>query len=162
VPQIAINLLEHIPRLEPVIQILMALQWRDEAIMRLGDGTIGLGTRILALVLAYDGLIAQGVGIGEAVQTLRGRASRYGVELLEKFSTHVGSGSGTSEVRTMRLGSVAEGMIMMQEVRTDEGTLLALRGLEITTLFLDRMRSFGPGLLAEQVKVLIPAAKALG
>jgi response regulator RpfG family c-di-GMP phosphodiesterase len=162
VPQIAINLLEHIPRLEPVIQILMALQWRDEAIMRLGDGTIGLGTRILALVLAYDGLIAQGNGIDEAVQTLRGRASRYGAELLEKFATHVGSGAGTSEVRTMRLSSVAEGMIMMQEVRTDEGTLLAPRGLEITTLFLDRMRSFGPGLLAEQVKVLIPAAKALG
>jgi response regulator RpfG family c-di-GMP phosphodiesterase len=162
VPQIAINLLEHIPRLEAVIQILMALQWRDEAIVRLGDGTIGLGTRILALVLAYDGLIAQGNAIDEAVQTLRGRASRYGAELLEKFAAQVGSGSGTSEVRTMRLGSVAEGMVMMQEVLTDEGTLLAPRGLEITGLFLDRMRSFGPGLLAEQVKVLIPAAKALG
>jgi response regulator RpfG family c-di-GMP phosphodiesterase len=162
VPKIAINLLEHIPRLEPVIQILMALQWGDEAVMRLGDGTIGLATRILGLTLEYDGLTAQGVGVGEAVQTLRGRASRYGADLLEKFAMHVGSGSGASEMRKIALGTVAAGMIMMQEVRTDEGTLLAPRGFEINALFLDRMRSFGPGLLSEQVKVLVPAAKAIG
>ena len=88
VPQIAINLLEHIPRLEPVIQILMALQWRDDAIMRLGDGTIGLGTRILALVLEYDGLVAQGANPAAAMQKLRERVSRYGADLLEKFSAH--------------------------------------------------------------------------
>jgi len=162
VPKIAINLLEHIPRLEPVIQILMALQWRDEAIMRLGDGTIGLGTRILALVLEYDGLVAQGTNIAAAVQTLRGHVSRYGADLLEKFAAHVGSGSGGSEMRNIALGSVEPGMVMMQEVRTEEGTLLAQRGLEISSLFLERMRNFGPGLLAEQVKVLVPAAKAVG
>src|SRR5262249_25337757 len=118
VPKIAINLLEHIPRLEPVIQILMAMQWRDDAVMRLGDGTIGLGTRILGMVLEYDSFIAQGNGIGEAVQKLRGRVSRFGAELLEKFAAHVGSGSGQSEVRKMPLAQVAPGMIMMQEVRT--------------------------------------------
>jgi response regulator RpfG family c-di-GMP phosphodiesterase len=162
VPKIAIDLLEHIPRLEPVIQILMALQWRDEAIMRLGDGTIGLGTRILALVLEYDGLIAQGTNVAAAVQTLRGRVARYGAELLEKFAAHVGSGTGASEMRNIALGSVEPGMVMMQEVRTGEGTLLAQRGLEINSLFLERMRNFGPGLLAEQVKVLVPAVKAVG
>jgi len=162
VPKIAINLLEHIPRLEPVIQVLMALQWPDEAVMRLGDGTIGLATRILGLVLEYDSLIAQGNGINEAVQKLRARVPRYGADLVEKFATHVGSGSSQSEVRKMPLGQVAAGMIMMQEVRTGEGTLLAPRGLEINALFLDRMKTFGPGLLAEQVKVLIPAAKAIG
>jgi response regulator RpfG family c-di-GMP phosphodiesterase len=159
VPKIAISLLEHIPRLEPVIQILMALQWREEAIVKLGDGTIGLGTRILAMVLAYDTLIAQGTGIAPAVQTLRGQVGRYGHDLVEKFAAHVGTGSGKSEVRALPLREVQVGMVMMQEVRTGEGTLLAQRGLEINTAFLERMRSFGPGLLAEQVKVLIPAPK---
>ena len=47
--------------LEPVIQILTALHWTDEQIAALGDGTIGLGTRILALVLEFDSLISQGL-----------------------------------------------------------------------------------------------------
>ena len=161
VPKIAIGLLEHIPRLEPVIQILMALQWRDEAIVRLGDGTIGLGTRILALVLEHDGLVAQGANPSVAVQTLRKRVERYGADLIEKFAAHVGSAQPKSEQRTMALRDVALDMIMMQDVRTEEGTLLAQRGLQINAVFLERMRNFGPGLLAEEVRVLIPAAKPL-
>ncbi|HVZ36834.1 MAG TPA: response regulator, partial [Polyangiaceae bacterium] len=47
VPQLATKLLEHIPRLEPVMQILNALAWPDEQVLRLGGGTVGLGTRIL-------------------------------------------------------------------------------------------------------------------
>lgn len=159
VPQIAINLLEHIPRLEPVIQILMALQWRDDAIVRLGDGTIGLATRILALVLEYDGLVAQGGNPGAAMQKLRDRVSRYGADLLDKFSAHIGGAQPKSEQRMMPLREVAADMIMMQDVLTEEGTLLAQRGLQINGAFLERMRSFGPGLLAEEVKVLIPAPK---
>jgi len=75
VPEVVMKLLENIPRLEPVIQILMALSWTDEQIARLGDGTIGLGTRILGLVSEYDTLITQGHSVDVAVQTLRRRAS---------------------------------------------------------------------------------------
>lgn len=160
VPQIAIKLLEHIPRLEAVIQILSAMHWRDEQVVRLGDGTIGIATRILSMVLEYDALIVRGATIPSAVQTMRSRVSRYGAELLEKFATHVGSGSGKAESKLLPLKEVVAGMVMLQEVRTEEGTLLAPRGLEIGPAFLERMRSFGPGLLAEEVRVLIPAAKA--
>jgi hypothetical protein len=72
VPDVVSALLENVPRLEPVIQILTALHWTDEQIARLGDGTIGLGTRILGLVLEYDTLIAQGQAVHVAVKTLRG------------------------------------------------------------------------------------------
>ncbi len=161
VPQIATNLLQHIPRLEPVTQILTALQWKDEQIMRLGDGTIGLGTRVLAMILEYDALISRGTPIGSAVQKLRERVGRYGAELLDKFGAFVGSGSGKAQLTALKLRDVLAGMVMMQEVRTDEGTLLAPRGLEIGPAFLERMRTFGPTLLAEEVRVLIPAgAKA--
>jgi response regulator RpfG family c-di-GMP phosphodiesterase len=160
VPQIATNLLQHIPRLEPVTQVLTALQWRDEQIMRLGDGTIGMATRILAMVLEYDGLITRGVAISSAVKTMHERVGRYGAELLEKFAAYVGSGSSKAELRELPLREVQSGMVMMQEVRTDEGTLLAPRGLEIGPAFLERMRTFGPGLLAEQVKVLVPGITA--
>jgi len=162
VPDVAMNLLEHIPRLDPVIQILAALRWTDEQIMRLGDGTIGLGTRILSLVLEYDVLLTQGHSTDVAVQTLRGRASRFGEDLIEKLAHHLGAGSGKTEARQIPLKSVQPGMIIMQDIRTHQGTLLVARGFEVSNTFLERSRSFGPDLLNEVIKVQVPPAKAAG
>ncbi len=50
---------------------------------------------------------------------------------------------------------------MMQDVYTHLGTLLVPRGFEVTGSFLERMRNFGGNLLAEEVKVLVPAAGAV-
>ena len=160
VPDVAMALLENIPRLEPVIQILAARSWKDERIARLGDGTIGMGTRILGLMLEYDSLLTQGHSADVAVQTLRLRAVRFGSELIDQFGKHVGAGSGKNEARELALRSVQPGMVIMQDVRTHLGTLLVPRGFEVSSTFLERIRCFGPDLLNETVKVLIPAAKA--
>jgi hypothetical protein len=157
-PDLAMSLLENIPRLDPVIQILAALRWTDEQLARLGEGTVGLGARILELVLEYDGLLAQGHSTDVAVQGLRQRATRFGAELIEKFARHVGAGSATTEARQLPLRAVKPGMIIMQDVRTHLGTLLVPRGFEVTDLFIERARNFGPDLLNEIVKVQIPAA----
>jgi CheY-like chemotaxis protein len=160
VPEVAMNLLENIPRLDPVIQILAALRWTDEQIMRLGDGTIGLGTRALSLVLEYDMLLTQGHSTDVAIQTLRGRASRFGEDLIEKFGHHLGAGSGKTEARQIALKAVKPGMVIMQDIRTQSGTLLVARGFEVSNTFLERSRNFGPDLLNEIVKVQIPPAEA--
>ena len=154
-PQLATSLLENIPRLEPVIQILVALTWSDEALARLGDGTIGLGTRILDLALSYDTLITQGHAVNVALQTLRGRSSRFGERLIEQLAEHVGAGSTTTVAREMPLRAVQPGMTIMQDVRTHMGTLLVPRGFEVTRLFLEKLRNFGPDLLNEVVKVSV-------
>ena len=159
VPDVASALLENIPRLEPVIQILVALNWTDEQIARLGDGTVGLGTRILGLVLEYDTLVTQGHPADVAIQTLRPRACRFGAELIEQFSVHLGAGSGKTEARELPLRSVTAGMVIMQDVRTHLGTLLVPRGFEVTNVFLERIQNFGPELLGETVKVVVPAPK---
>jgi response regulator RpfG family c-di-GMP phosphodiesterase len=160
VPDVAMALLENIPRLDPVVQILAALNWKDEALLRLGDGTIGMGTRILGLVLEYDVLNTQGHSVDVAVQTLRRRAPRYTEELIEKFGQFLGAGSGKSELRQMPLKAVQPGMVIAQDLRTQMGTLLVSRGFEVTSLFLERSRNFGPDLLDEMIKVVVPAAKA--
>jgi response regulator RpfG family c-di-GMP phosphodiesterase len=159
VPDMVNSLLENVPRLDPVIQILVGLNWPDEAVARLGDGTIGTGTRILGMVLEYDTLIAQGHATNVAMQTLRGRAGRFGESMVEQFATHVGAGSSTDELRDMPLRVVQPGMIIMQDVRTHMGTLLVTRGFEVTSLFLERARNFGLDLLNETVKVLVRAAQ---
>jgi response regulator RpfG family c-di-GMP phosphodiesterase len=162
VPDVATALLENIPRLDPVVQILAALNWNDEALARLGDGTIGLGTRILGLVLEYDVLNTQGHSVDVSVQTLRRRASRYTEGLIEKFGQYLGAGSGKSEARQVALKAVQPGMVIMQDIRTQMGTLLVPRGFEVTSLFLERSRNFGPELLEEVVKVVVPAPTPIG
>jgi response regulator RpfG family c-di-GMP phosphodiesterase len=162
VPDVAMTLLENIPRLDPVIQILAALNWNDEALARLGDGTIGLGTRILGLVLEYDVLNSQGHSVDVSVQTLRRRASRYTEGLIEKFGHYLGAGSGKSEARQVALKAVQPGMVIMQDIRTHMGTLLVPRGFEVTNIFLERSRNFGPELLEEVVKVVVPAPTPIG
>jgi response regulator RpfG family c-di-GMP phosphodiesterase len=159
-PEVAIQLLGHIPRLEPVLQILLALNYTDEQLARLGDGTIGLGARILGLVLEYDSMLMQGNASDVAVQTLRRRGSRYGEELIESFAKHVGAGPATGELRQMPLRAVKVGMTILQDVRTQMGTLLVPRGFIVTEVFLDRILRFGPDLLGETVKVHVPAAPA--
>jgi hypothetical protein len=137
-PDFVSSLLENVPRLDPVIQILTALTWTDEQIARLGDGTIGQASRILGLVLDYDTLVAQGHAAGVAVQTLRSRAARFGESLVEQFGAHVGAGSSAQELREMPLRTVRPGMIIMQDVHTHMGTLLIARGFEVTDPQLQR------------------------
>ena len=160
VPDVVSSLLENVPRLEPVIQILIALHWTDEQIARLGDGTIGLGTRILGLVLEYDTLVTQGHAVDIAIQTLKARASRFGESLIDQFATHVGARSSIKEVREMPLRVVQPGMTIMQDIRTHMGTLLVARGFEVTSIFVERARNFGPDLLNESVRVLVDAGRS--
>lgn len=160
VPDVAMRVLENIPRLDPVMQILAALKWNDEAVTRLGDGTIGQATRILGLAMEYDVLHVQGHPVDVAVQTLRKRAARYSEDLLEKFGGYLGAGSGKNEARTLLLRQISAGMIIMQDIRTSLGTLLVPQGFEVTPIFLERMQNFGPDLLNESVKVIVPAAKS--
>jgi response regulator RpfG family c-di-GMP phosphodiesterase len=161
VPQVANKLLDHIPRLEPVLQILAAVSYTDEQLCKLGEGTIGLGAIILSLVLDYDTLVTQGHSTDVAVQTIRGKGARYGETLVEKFAAMLGASSGANEVREIPLRVVRPGMIIMQDLRTSMGTLLVPRGFEVSETFLQRLHNFGSGMLDEKIKVLVPAAKAV-
>jgi hypothetical protein len=106
-------------------------------------------------------MVIQGNASDEAVQTLRQRGSRLGADLVDKFAKHIGAGPAKAELRQMPLRAVQAGMTILQDVRTQMGTLLVPRGFEVTEMFMERIRKFGPDLLAEQVKVRVPAAKSV-
>jgi response regulator RpfG family c-di-GMP phosphodiesterase len=160
VPEVAGKLLRHVPRLEPVMQILEAARASDEQLRQLGDGTIGLGARILLLALDYDTLAARGHDCNVAIQTLRMKESRYGQSLVDKFASQVGAASGTTEIREILLRHVQPGMTIMEDVRTHLGTLLIARGFEVSPTFLERLRNLGASILAEKIKVLAPGPLA--
>ena len=47
----------------------------------------------------------------------------------------------------------------MQDVRTHMGTLLVARGFEVTSMFLERARNFGPELLSEPIRVMVDSGR---
>jgi CheY-like chemotaxis protein len=157
VPKVAIRLLDHIPRLEPVWQVMTALDFNDEQLTRLGPGTIGTAARTLGMVLEYDTLVSQGNSASVAAATLRRRAERYGLELIEAFANYVGAGHGERAACEMPLRAVQPGMTIMQDLRTPMGVLLVPRGFEVTATFMERIQNYGDELLSMHVKVLTPA-----
>ena len=160
VPEVAGKLLGHIPRLEPVMQVLSALTYSNEQLGRLGEGTTGTAARILLLVIDFDALTSRGHTAEAAVHLLQRRPERYGAKLAKGFATHLGMTSGHTQVIEIPLRLVRGGMVILQDVRTEHGTLLVARGFEVSERFAEQMKNFGPGLLAEKVTVRVPANKA--
>jgi hypothetical protein len=160
VPEVAGKLLLNVPRLEPVMQMLEAARASDVQLQKLGDGTIGLGARILLLALDYDALIARGEDGDVAIQTILTKESRYGRSLIEKFAAFVGAATGTREILKIPLHKVQSGMVIMEDVRTHLGTLLIASGFEVSPPFLERLRNLGASVLAEEVNVMAPQARA--
>lgn len=158
-PKVASKLLGHIPRLEPVLQILNIVHDPQNTLNVPQEGMVRTGASILKLVLDYDALVARGHGSDVAVQTLRGHAKAYDLNLLEQFAGFIGAGTGADEIQELPLRIVQPGMVFLEDLRTHMGTLLVPKGFEVTATFLERMRNFGSGMLMEKVKVLVPAAR---
>jgi response regulator RpfG family c-di-GMP phosphodiesterase len=153
VPDMANKLLEHIPRLEPVIQILAALKWTDTQVAALGDGTIGLGTRILCLILEYDALASRGLSHDAVCDHLCARTARFGPKLISQLDACIGTAQEREKSLEIALAQVSPGMVLEQELRTTAGTLIVPKGFEVTKTFLDRVANIAPDLLESKVRV---------
>ena len=158
VPDMANRLLEHIPRLEPVIQILAALKWNDSQVAALGEGTIGLGSQILGLILEYDSLSARGLSHERACEYLWTRLSRYAPKLLDHLDICEIAGNNSSRSIEILLRQVTPGTILLQELRNNAGVLITPKGFEVTKSFVERMASLAPELLDTKVRTNIASA----
>ncbi len=160
VPDVASSLLEHIPRLEPVIQIVAALKWNDAQIARLGDGTIGLGARILGAVIEYESLVASGRSRDQIFAELHRKSGRYGEKLVMQLDDCIGSReraavSRAPDEREMALKDVMPGARLLSELRTENGALLVPVNFEVTKTLLDRIANIHPDLMKKPVRVSV-------
>jgi len=158
VPSTAAKLLEHIPRLEPVIQILAAIDWPDASVARLGDGTVGLGARILGIALEYDALVMQELPKAEILQKLESREARFGAKVLAALSTNIAPVAEPEPELVMPLRNARPGMRLRQEIRSHVGALLVPFGFEVSARLLERLSQVAPEALEQDVRLV--AAKA--
>ncbi len=135
IPQVANKLLGHIPRLEPVLQILELVDAPPSLEGALTEGMVRMGATILKISLDYDSLLAQGHTADVAVQTLRSSGKKYDLQMLEKFAEFIGARSGASEIQELPLRVVQPGMVFLDDLRTHMGTLLVPKGFEVTPVF---------------------------
>jgi response regulator RpfG family c-di-GMP phosphodiesterase len=150
-PHVARKLLGRIPRLEPVMEILTASQQANGDIP---EGLIKLGADILRLILNYDAHIAQGQPVSAAFEALRAQTVRHESKLIDSLETLVGERADALEVIETVVGRITVGMVFMDELRTQVGTLLVPKGFEVTEAFLERARNFAPAIQQEKVRVL--------
>jgi CheY-like chemotaxis protein len=154
-PAVAQTLLGRIPRLEPVLEIL-ALSQQPTGVS--ADGLMTLGANILRLVSEYDTQVVQ--GNPTAMQGIRAKINKHDGRLVEHLAVAVGEESAHVEICEIAVGKVKTGMIILDDVHTPLGVLLVPKGFEVTDVFIQRMRNFGPGILAERIRVSAASAPA--
>jgi CheY-like chemotaxis protein len=149
-PQVAQNLLGRIPRLEPVLEILSAIRKGDV----LADATLNQGASILRLLLEYDAEVVQGHPVELAIQKLRVRQDRHDPKVINALESLLGAAVAPQELCEVTVDRVRPGMVFVDDLYTQVGTLLVPKGFEVTEAFLERARNFGPGILQEKVRVM--------
>jgi response regulator RpfG family c-di-GMP phosphodiesterase len=161
VPEVSEQLLSNIPRLEPV---RTAIRYAGKGYDGSGtppDGVSGdaipLGARILRLVHDYDDLTARGTTGHFALNLLQKRASRYDPYLLERLTVVI-HGEGYHITRTVKVTELNPGMVIEADIKTGSGTVLVMRGQEVTPTLLARIRNFAamPDGIAEPIEVRAP------
>lgn len=158
VPEVANKLLGHIPRLEPVLQILAGVGAPHDP--KLGHGAIAQSAQILSLVLDYEAMVSQGNASAAVIEQLRRPNSKHNAETVEKFAAHIGSGAAAAKVRQLPLRMVLPGMIFMDDLRSEFGVLLVPRGYEVSASFVERMQNYSAAMLNENVRITTKTTKA--
>ena len=159
-PDVTDQLLQNIPRLEPVRAMLTRAAKAARHNEPLSDDpslrTIELGARLLRVAVEFDILEMQGHSPALCVDTMRGRGERYDASVLETFATLYGTSTvGQDMVRELPLSQLKPGMVFVEDLRLTNGALLCARGYEVNPSFLERARNFRAGSVKEPVRVLV-------
>jgi response regulator RpfG family c-di-GMP phosphodiesterase len=152
VPALTRRILENIPRLEGVLEILdnYRRSYREE-----GAGqALPVGARILRIALDHDTLDAQLGDGGLALAAMRGRGQVYDPDLLEAFERVVGGDERTRRVREIAMAALRSGMILAADVRSDAGALLIARGHTVTDQLLVRLSNLRVGSIREPLMIV--------
>lgn len=159
-PSVTEQLLGNIPRLEVVQAILVKapkhFHQSDAVVTDPEKQVVARGAHILRIALDFDTLDAQGNDAEHALDTMRGRLALYNPDILEIFAqTQCSGGAQKGGTREVPISAVQEGMILAQDVRLGNGTLLATRGYEVTAGFVERARHFRPGYIKGPIRVIV-------
>ena len=160
VPQVSSELLGHIPRLEPVRAVL---KWMGRSSPRrleaVSDGELSTShqAELVALAAEIVALETQGMARQLAIAAVREGNSVFAEQALDGLVVAL-KRRRRHLVQAVGVGELQEGMVLVEDLRTREGTLLVAKGYELTLSFVSRALSFAPGSLCEPIHVEVRGA----
>jgi response regulator RpfG family c-di-GMP phosphodiesterase len=160
-PQITMDLLASIPRLESIAWMISQQLTKDipnevPGVPASSAKEIVFGAKMLKLAVAFDDLRMKPLSIEDAIARLHGRRSEFEKELIDALSD-IKSQTTKMTLRKVSTLKLATGMILEQEVRNKSGMLLVAKGHEITPTLLIKLDNFSrSGQIDKEVMALVP------
>ena len=159
-PQVADQLLAHIPRIEIVRAILIAAHQPFDAAAQappdLTTAQIGHAGQLLRAADAYFALLQRGVSNSVALARLQASADRYDPEMLRALGElRLEEQCHEREVNLMGL---VPGMVLAESLSTISGVLIVTQGFEVTEAFMERVRNYRLGSFKEPIRVVVRGA----
>jgi CheY-like chemotaxis protein len=158
-PAITEQLLANIPRLEHV-RAMLALHVNppprkpnaEPAIQR-----IELGAHLLRIAIDIEALESTRTDRSSSpVSMLLAHADQYDPEVLEAVEQLYSERPARVVVKAIHAAALVSGMVLAEDVRLLNGTLLVSRGYEVTPHFIERINNFPPGVFAGEFRVIVP------
>jgi response regulator RpfG family c-di-GMP phosphodiesterase len=142
--RIARDLLRRISRFEKVAEIVAyqnkpfdAPPWEE---LEKSGKDIPLGSRLLRLGFDFDTLVSRGIPEREALTHLEGKANTYDPDIQIALKKLVEQ-EATAESREVAVGELVCGMVLAEDVHSDNGVLLLGRGHPITNAVGHRLQA---------------------
>lgn len=160
-PQVVEKLLSHIPRLEPVREILLFQEKHYDGggfpVDNVQGEAIPLGARILKILLDYDRLLLTDQDPILVLDIMFGRAGWYDEALLKQFSAMLKVEVKQSDVRDIPAIEMQTGMILAEDLCSPKNIPLVRKGIIVTPALLERILNIGKQAgIKEPIKVIIP------
>jgi CheY-like chemotaxis protein len=152
-PETTRNLLTHIPRLEPVREILSYLNTPLAEGIASSNHTVRTGVQLLRIASAYDQLETRGMSAQLAIETLRKHQETDRPELLDMLLSIKEADKNRKTIRELPLKAVRIGMVFADDVKLQNGMLFVGRGYEVTPGFVERIAHFKLGMIREPVRI---------
>ena len=129
-----------IPRLEPIAWMI---EYQDQPAESDDSQTpdVRMGAKILRVILAYERLIHMGKSRTEAAHFLSRQNTDFSPEFFQNLVA-LDPNAEEGGIQSCRIDELAPGMIIQQEIRAHDETLLVSKGQEVTPTVISKLRNF--------------------
>jgi response regulator RpfG family c-di-GMP phosphodiesterase len=143
--EFARNLLQNIPRLEMVAQMIARQGERFDAFPASLAGSpenpAHFGSQILKTVVDFDSLVAEGMRPQSAIQALENKKGEYNPKILAAMKA-VKTPTFEKTLSSVKLDALRKGMVLADDIRAKDGLLIVSKGQEVNEVMKRRLDNY--------------------
>ncbi len=154
----SVQMLDKIPRLEPVLDILKYLAAQIGGGVPSASAAAPPGALLLRMVLEWDALEARGYSQPDAFAALAKDNDVYDKEMLDTLRNMHDTGAGGAPTTAVATAprELKPGMVLAEDLVRKNGVVILPRGFEIDRGLLDHILTFADELKGGSVRVFTP------